>query len=95
MKPAGPTRWSFVLQSHASGDGDLYWTTDAKTTLPRGRHQSFQVNHDGQWHDVALKIPETKVLHAIRLDPCAGPGQVRIDGLRLKDASGTTLKSWP
>ena len=95
LKSSGPYTLEFRLQSHARGDGDLYWTTDAKTTLPRGRHQSFPVNHDGQWHDVALTIPETNVLYAIRLDPCSGPGEVRIEALRLEDASGTTLKSWP
>jgi hypothetical protein len=51
--------------------------------------------HDGQWHTVILPIAETKKLHSLRLDPCAGPGEVRLEGVRLKDATGATIKSWP
>ena len=92
---AGPYTLTFRVQSRASGEGEIYWTTDAETILPKGKHQSFAVAHDGQWHDMTLTISEPKVLHGLRLDPCAGPGEVRIEALQLKDASGTALKSWP
>jgi arylsulfatase len=92
---AGPYTLTFRLQSHASGEGEIFWTTDAETTLPNGKHQDFAVTHDGQWHDVSLTIAEPKALVGLRLNPCAGKGEVRIDSLQLKDAHGTTLKSWP
>ncbi len=91
----GPYTLTFRVQSRASGEGEIYWTTDAKTILPKGKHQTFAVVHDGQWHEMTLSIAELKVLHGLRLDPCAGAGEVRIEGLQLKDARGTALKSWP
>ena len=95
LKTAGPYTLVFRLQSKASGDGQIFWTTDPKTSLPKGEHQNFAVTHDGQWHDLTLNLAETKTLHSLRLDPCGGVGEVRIEGLRLKDAAGNTLKSWP
>jgi arylsulfatase A-like enzyme len=95
MAAAGPYTLEFRVQSRASGEGHLYWTVDEKTTLPRGSRLPFAVKHDGQWQSFTLKVPETRRLYGLRLDPCSGPGEVRIDLLRLKDATGSTLKSWP
>jgi arylsulfatase len=95
MSDAGPYTLDFRLQSRASGGGEVYWTTDATTVLPRGGHLEFPVRHDGQWQDVALSIPESRRLFALRIDPCAGPGEVRLERVRLKDAQGKVLKSWP
>jgi arylsulfatase len=92
---AGPYTLTFRVQSRTSGEGELFWTTDADTSLPNGKHQAFPVTHDGQWHDVTLAIAEPESLFAMRLDPCAGKGEVRIESLQLKDAKGTVLKSWP
>ncbi len=95
LKSPGPYTLTFRLQSHASGEGEIFWTTDSRTTLPKGEHQTFQVVHDGQWHEMTLKIAEPKLLHSLRFDPCAGEGEVRIESLRLTDARGAMLKSWP
>jgi arylsulfatase A-like enzyme len=95
VKAAGPYTLTFRLQSSANGDGEIYWTTDAETSLPKGRHQTFNVTHDGQWRDLTVNLDEPKNLHALRLDPCAGKGVVHLDSLQLKDASGRTIKTWP
>lgn len=92
---AGPYTLQFRVQSHAGGAGEIYWTTDRQTTLPNGGHLEFDVEHNGKWQNFALKIPENKRLYGLRLDPCGSAGQVRIEGLMLKDASGKILKSWP
>lgn len=92
---AGPYTLTFRLQSRATGAGEAYWTTDPKAKLPAGGHLEFPVNHDGQWQTITLQIPETKRLHALRLDPCGGPGEATIEGLTLRDASGNPLKTWP
>src|SRR5690606_915222 len=36
--PPGPYQLSFEMKSNASGSGEIYYTLDPKTTLPRGEH---------------------------------------------------------
>jgi hypothetical protein len=91
----GPYVLEFKLQSHATGPAELYWITDSQTILPKGKHLDFEVIHDGQWHDHTLRIDETKTMHALRLDPCGGDGEVKIEGLVLKNQDGKALAKWP
>ncbi len=91
----GPYTLAFRLQSKASGPGELYWTSDAETTLPNGKHLDFEVQHDGEWHDHTLRIDEAKTMHGLRLDPCGGEGEVKIEGLVLNGADGKALSQWP
>lgn len=91
----GPYQLVFSLKSDASGSGEVYFTTDAKTQLPKGQHQVFEVQHDGQWQHYELSLQTTETLHGIRLDPCGGPGVVRLRGLKLLDAKEQVLQSWP
>jgi hypothetical protein len=91
----GPYTLEFRLQSKSSGPGELYWTTDAETILPKGKHLDFEVKHNGEWHEMKLSIDEAKTLHGLRLDPCGGEGDVKIEGLMLKAADGKVLATWP
>jgi hypothetical protein len=34
-------------------------------------------------------------LHGLRLDPCGGEGEVKIEGLVLKAGDGKALAKWP
>lgn len=58
-------------------------------------HRTFAVQHDGQWHKYDLPLPTAEVLHGFRLDPCKGPGVVRLRGLTLLDGQGQVLQRWP
>ncbi|WP_395742129.1 arylsulfatase [Prosthecobacter sp.] len=91
----GPYTLSFRIQSRSSGPAELYWTTDAEAILPKGRHLNFVVQHDGEWHEMTLRIDEPKTLHALRLDPCGGDGEVKIEALVLKASDGKVLAQWP
>ncbi len=95
LEAPGPYTLEFRLQSKAKGAGELYWTTDAETILPKGKHLDFDVKHDGEWHDMTLRINEAKPLHGLRFDPCGGEGEVRIEGLVLKGADAKVLAKWP
>ncbi|MCA1963099.1 MAG: arylsulfatase [Prosthecobacter sp.] len=98
LKPltvSGPYQLVFSVQSRSSGSGELFYTTDAATILPKGQHQTFEVLHDGAWHTHTLKLDTTGTLHAFRLDPCSGPGTVRLRDLQLRDATGKLLQSFP
>ncbi|WP_395749525.1 arylsulfatase [Prosthecobacter sp.] len=95
LSSPGPYTLSFRIQSRSSGPAELYWTTDAETTLPNGKHLDFEVKHDGEWHEMSTRIDETKTLHALRLDPCSGEGEVKLEGLVLMGADGKVLAQWP
>jgi arylsulfatase len=95
LKVNGPYRLVFSLKSQSAGGGEIYWTTDAETILPKGQHQTFEVKHDGEWQNYSLTIDTNGMLHGLRFDPCAAPGVVRIRGLALQDVSGKNLQSWP
>mgnify|MGYP000403929213 CR=1 FL=1 len=93
--PPGPYLLQCRLLSQAGGDGEVYFTTDAKTKLPNGQHAVFPVKHDGQWQEIRLRLDTTKPLRALRFDPCGAPGEVRLEALRLTDLEGKVLKQWP
>lgn len=95
IKSPGPYQLRFRIQSHASGEGEIYWTRDATTKLPDGEHQTFAVTHDGKWHGVTLSIASEAPPFALRLDPSSAPGEAKIEGLQLLDAVGKVVASWP
>lgn len=92
---AGPYVLRFELSSKASGAGDVFFTTDAETSLPRGKQISFQPQHDGSWHEHRIDLPTDKSLHKLRLDVCAGAGSAQIRSLQLTDRQGNVLLAWP
>ena len=92
---SGPYELTFRVSSNASGGGEVYFTTDAQTKLPNGKHIEFSVAHDGQWHDARVAIDTKETLYALRLDLCTGAGEVRIQGLTLRDEKGVSLMAWP
>jgi arylsulfatase len=93
--PPGPYVLSFRLRSHCGGGGEVFFTVDAKTVLPKGEHFEFPVTHDGQWHDVNLRLSTSQSIKALRLDVCSQPGDATIAELQLCDAAGRTLVRWP
>lgn len=95
LPSAGPYLLSFAVQSSASGVADVYFTTDSITKLPAGERVAFEVVHDGDWRDVTVELETDKRLHALRLDPCGGPGVVRLRDLKLLDSMGKVLQKWP
>ena len=93
--PAGPYHLQFRVKSSAAGEGEIFWTTDAKTSLPNGERLPFEVTHDGEWHEVDLLVATDQPLVALRLDPCSAPGEVTVEGLKLVGSDGAVLAQWP
>ena len=93
--PPGPYRVSFRLSGGSVGGGELFFTTDAKTTLPRGTRLTFDVAADGNWQDVDIELPTKESIQQLRLDVSTGAGTATIRELRLCDAAGKTILRWP
>jgi len=93
--PPGPYELRFELRSEATGNGELFFTTDSETSLPRGTHKAFEVTADNQWHSHVLSLATTKSLQKIRLDVSESAGQATIRQIRLTNPQGDTLAAWP
>ncbi|MEZ6057364.1 MAG: arylsulfatase [Planctomycetaceae bacterium] len=93
--PDGPYKLSFGLIGGSKDGGELYFTTDLKTTLPNGQRQTFDVSADGHLHQICLDIVTKKRLQQFRLDVCNGTGQATISKLTLLDGDDNVLVSWP
>lgn len=91
----GPYRVTFQLNGGSASGGELFFTTDSKTTLPKGTRVAFDVTADGNWQDLDIELKTEKSIQQLRLDVSEGAGNATIRKLRLKDASGKVLLSWP
>ena len=91
----GPYQLSFELNCEAVGDGDVYFTTDPRTSLPKGHHIAFAVTNGKGWQTHQLKLATQERMHKLRLDVSEGKGVATIRNLQLKNESGTTLIHWP
>ena len=91
----GPYQVTFRLQGGSRDGGELFYTTDPKNTLPRGKRVAFEVLADGKWQSVAIELPTRKSLQQLRIDVSDGPGRATIADLKLLDAAGKPLVQWP
>ncbi len=93
--PPGPYRVSFQLTGGSKNGGELFFTTDSKTTLPRGTREIFDVRADGNPHDVSIELHTQETIMQLRLDVSEGFGSATIRDLTLSDNKGNTLATWP
>ena len=93
--PAGPYKLAFQLQRRADGGGEVFFTTDAKTSLPNGIHVVFEPGSERQWHEHAIRLDTSLRIHKLRLDVGEGSGTAAIKDLRLLDDEGQILLRWP
>jgi arylsulfatase len=94
IKP-GPYLLTFQIASTASGEGEIYFTTDASTRLPAGSRLAFPLVHDGQWQEIRLSLETALQLRGLRLDVSSGPGISTIKNLTLRDSKEAPLLNWP
>jgi arylsulfatase len=93
--PGGPYLLSFRLLGGTQGGGEVFYTTDSKTTLPRGERVEFDVPADEQWRQITLVLPANGRLYQLRIDVSDGPGTATIADLTLADETGNRIISWP
>jgi arylsulfatase len=93
--PTGPYLLKFRLSGGSKGGGELFYTTNPKMTLPKGKRIEFAVRADGEWHDVRIELPTNKQLQQLRIDVSQGAGKATIAELKLEDSAGTVIVTWP
>ena len=93
--PAGPYRLTFRLKGGTKGGGELFYTTDPTTTLPKGKRIEFEVHADEKYHDMAIEFPVQQRIYQLRVDVGDGVAKAVIADLKLIDSRGRPVMSWP
>ena len=81
--PAGEYIVQLRARSRTDGHGAIYWATDRSPQMSEQRSAHFQMQHDGQWHEYAVRLAADGKVTALRLDPGTAPGEIEIDHIRL------------
>ena len=92
--PPGPYWLSFELNGGTTNGGELFFTTDQKTVLPKGKRITFSVAANGAWQHLDIELETNKSIQQLRLDVSDGPGKASIRNLRLTDTSGKIIHQW-
>lgn len=92
---AGPYTLEFRMRSGSRGAGQVFWRTADQMAFHRDRSVTFEPEHDGEWHPHTVRLPVDQPLTGLRIDPSTGPGEIRLDGIRLKDKEGRVIRAWP
>ena len=74
---------TFKARSGNSGPGSVYWITRESPRRGEDKVQSFQLTHDGQWHEYSVPFSAPGHLTDVRIDPGFTVGQFDIDWIRL------------
>jgi arylsulfatase A-like enzyme len=90
----GPVRVGLRMQSNASGEGFVFWTTDQGPSFGPNQRMPFTPVHDGQWHEYEVSFSPAGMLRSLRIDPAAASGSVQIDWIRIYGKSGELARVW-
>ena len=97
--PNGPYQITFRLKidtkSNEVSEGEVFYTTDTKTILPKGNNIPFAVESSDAWHTVQIPIAKSNRLYQLRIDIGDGPGMATIADLQLNGSDGKILQNWP
>ena len=94
LLPGGPYQLAFELKTSWKGTGEIFYTTDQETILPRGETLRFPIVGSRTVQKVALTIATEKTLGQLRIDVSDEAGSATISNLRLLDSEGEVIKNW-
>jgi arylsulfatase len=92
--PIGPYMLAFDLTTNWKGSGDIYFTNDSETILPKGQQIEFAVNGSNVPQEVRIHLETEQRIHQLRIDVADGAGRATIRKLQLLNADGHVLKDW-
>ncbi|MDR3403275.1 MAG: sulfatase [Chthoniobacter sp.] len=90
----GPYTVEFRMKSNGKGNGRIFWAANPREPFFRDRTATFTPQHDNEWHDFTIPLPVETPIEMLRFDAGAGPGEVHVAYLRLKDRDGAVIKEW-
>ncbi len=92
--PSGLYHLTFDVQTSWQGNGEIFFTIDDDTILPKGRRIEFPVAGSASSQHVRVKMDTQERLRQLRIDITDGPGTAVVSNLQLLDAKGDTVKDW-
>lgn len=83
------------IQSNSQGKGQVFWREKGVSpAFFRDRSVSFDLQHNNQAHEYAVRFVPTEPVIAIRIDPSTGAGRIKISKLQLTTDGGRVLQRW-
>ncbi|MFT4689494.1 MAG: arylsulfatase [Verrucomicrobiia bacterium] len=95
LDSAGPYILSFRLKAAAGDSGEIFFQTDPKKNLPSSLRVEFDIQPDGEWRALRVRLDTTEILLGLRLDAGDQPGKVVISDLTLSHPTEGILRTWP
>lgn len=71
------------IKSRSDGAGQIFWSSTKHPGSAAERAVTFGIVHDGQWHEVDVRLAIDGDLTALRLDPGTAPGEVQVDWIAV------------
>ena len=90
----GPYKVVFELTGSWKGSGEIFYTTNAQSILPKGEVVKFEITGSDEEQKICVDLKTEKVLNQIRIDVADGAGSAMIKNLRLLSRDGGVLKDW-
>ena len=82
---------SIRVKSSSTGGAKLYYGL----AHSEATSATFQLLHDGQWHEISLRIPGIENGGTLRFDPSTGPGTLTIEWMEVSAASRRVVPATP
>ena len=93
--PDGPYEIHFRLQQKGKNQGEVFYTSDPKTTLPNGTRVEFEIRESEDWQSITVPVNTEQKIYQLRVDFSDGEGEASVDGIQLTDQTGRLLMKWP
>ena len=83
----------FRLSSTSKGNGQIFWQEQGVSpAFHRDRSKPLNVVHDGKEHEYSVSISAANTVMAVRIDPSAGPGTMKLFDVRLETQDGKLIE---
>jgi len=81
--PGGAMLIKLRAKCSTTGQGQFFWTTQARRNTSERNSRRFNLQHDGKWHDYEVPVAIQGKLTGLRFDPGSAPGEVQVERIEL------------